>query len=139
MPLMENVKLTKVADYTTAATTAVNGTHVDMAGYEGVVFFASFGTAATNNTINAAQGATTSSFDDLEGTSVTSGASDEDVWIDIYKPTGRYVRPEIARGTSSTVETIWAMQYGPRKAPVDNNTTGTIAGEVHATPAEGTA
>lgn len=139
MPLMENVLLTKVSDPTTAATTAVNSTHVDMAGFEGVVFFSSFDTAGTNNTINVAQGATTSSFTDLEGTSVTAGASDEDVWVDVYKPTKRYLRAEFARGTSTALGDVWAMQYNPRKAPVDNTTSGTIAGEVHATPAEGAA
>lgn len=140
MALSENVKITKVADHSTAATSAVNSTYVDMAGFEGVMFVTSFGTAAANNTVNAAQCDTTGgTYADLEGTSVTSGTSDEDVWVDVYKPTDRYVRLEAARGTSSTLESIWAIQYGARKAPVDNTTSGTIAGELHATPDEGTA
>lgn len=140
MNLSSNVKITKVADHSTAATSAVNSTGVDMCGYEGVIFLTSFGTAAANNTLNAAQGADNSSdWEDLEGTSVASGTSDEDVWIDVYRPTDRYVRCEAARGTSSTLESIWAIQYGARKAPVDNTTSGTITGELHASPSEGTA
>jgi hypothetical protein len=136
------VKITKVKDHSTAATSAVNSDGVDMAGYEGVLFLTSFGTAASDNTCNLAQSddnGSSDDFTDLTGTSVTSGSSDEDVYLDIYRPQKRYVRLEAARGTSSTLESIWAIQYGPRSAPVDNTTSGTIVGEFHAEPAEGTA
>lgn len=141
MPQLSNdVKITKVADHTAAGTTAVNSTGVDMAGYEGVLFVTSFGTAAADNTVNAAQGLTSGgTYDDLLGTSVASGTSDEDVWIDVYRPIDRFVRLEAARGTSSTLESIWAIQYGGRVQPVDNTTSGTIIGEAHTSPAEGTA
>lgn len=140
MALLSNsIKITKVADHSTAATSAINSSSVDMSGYEGVLFVTSFGTAAANNTINAAQCDDDSTFLDLEGTSVTSGTSDEDVWVDVLNPVDRYVRCEVARGTSSTCESIWAIQYGARKQPVDNTTSGTIAGETHVGPDEGTA
>lgn len=141
--LSKSVKLIKVQDHTAAGTDAVNSTGVDMdqdGGYLGVMFMTSFGTAAANNTANLAQGADNSSdWVDLTGTSVTSGTSDEDVWLDVYKPTDRYVRMEIARGTSSTLESIWAILYEPRVCPVDNTTSGTIIGEGHVSPSEGTA
>lgn len=138
--LTNAVKITKVKDHSTAATSAVESDYVDMAGFEGVVFITSFGTAASGNTLLAAQdSASGGSYTDLEGTSVTSGTSDEDVWIDVYRPTKRYVRAEAARGTSSTLESIWAIQYGARVQPVDNTTSGTIAGEAHVSPAEGSA
>lgn len=137
--LSNKVKLTKVADHTTAATTAVNSSSVDMQGFEGVIFITSFGTANSGNTCNLAQSSDDSNFDDLTGSSVTSGSSDEDIWIDVYRPSDRYVRLEAVRGSSSTLESIWAIQYGARVQPVDNTTTGTIAGEAHVSPAEGTA
>lgn len=141
--LSSRIKVIKVKDHSTAATDAVNSDGVDMwqnGGYEGVMFLTSFGTAASGNTMNAAQGGDNSSdWQDLEGTSVSSGTSDEDVWLDIYRPTDRYVRAEIARGTSSTLESIWAILYGARSIPVDNTTSGTIVGEAHNSPAEGTA
>ncbi len=140
MNLSNAVKITKVADHTAAGTDAVTSTAVDMKGYGGVLFLTSFGTAAANNTLLASQDtASDGSFTDLEGTSVSSGTSDEDVWIDVYRPTKRYVRVEAARGTSSTLESIWALQYGGQRFPVDNTTSGTIVGEAHQTPAEGTA
>lgn len=143
--LSSRVKLIKVKDHTADGTSAVNGDGVDMdqnGGYAGVMFFTSFGTAATGNILNAAQSSDDGSADDytdLTGTAVSSGSSDEDVWLDIYKPTKRYVRPEVARGTSSTLESMWAILYEPRNMPVDNTTTGTINGEAHVSPAEGAA
>ena len=140
MNLFTDAKITKVTGYTAANTTAVNSASVDMSGYTSVTFVAVLGTAAANNTMNAAQGADDSSdWQDLEGTSVSSNTSDEVIVLEINRPTDRYVRAEIARGTSTTVESIIAIQRGARKMPVDNTTTGTITGEVHASPAEGTA
>lgn len=133
------VKLTKVEDHTAAGTTDVDSASVDMAGYEGVLFLTSFGTAATDNYISVQQSSDDSSFADLEGTKIGATASDEDVWADIYRPQERYLRVHVELGTSSTVESIWAIQYGPKSFPVDNTTTGTITGEAHVSPAEGTA
>lgn len=137
--LSGQVKLTKVKDHSTAATSAVDSDSVDMAGWEGVLFVTSFGTANADNTVNLAQSSDDSSFTDLEGTKVSSGSSDEDVWLDVYMPAERYVRLEAVRTASSTLESIWAIQYGPSKLPVDNTTSGTIIGEAHVSPAEGTA
>lgn len=140
MFLSDKIKITKVQDHTTAGTSAVNSDGVDMSNYRGVLFVSSFGTAAANNTANLAQGADNASdWQDLTGTSITSGSSDEDIWLDVYDPGDRYVRLEVARGTSSTLESIWAIQYDPRTVPVDNTTSGTIVGEAHNAPIEGTA
>lgn len=138
---MTGRKLTKVADHTTAGTTDVESSILDMAGYEGVVFFTSYGTAATNNILKVQQDDANASggMADLLGTGVASGSSDEDVWVEVYRPQKRYVRCIAVVDTSSTVESIWALQYGARELPVDNTTSGTIIGETHASPAEGTA
>ena len=139
--LSSKTKWTKCADYTTAATDDVNGTILDMSGYEGVMFFASFGTAAANNTLHAQQDTAVGggTMADLEGTSVGVGSSDEDVWLDVFRPQERYVRCVADRGTSTTLEFLIACQYNPREEPVDNTTAGTIHGEVHRSPAEGSA
>lgn len=139
-PISELLKFTKVSGHETANTTGINSTGIDMQGYYGVMFITSFGTAANNNTINAAQGDTLGgSYDDLEDTEVSSGTSDEDVWIDIPNPKDRYVRLEATRGTSTTLESVWAIQYGAfsRQAAL-NVVSGTIIGEIHIRPDEGT-
>lgn len=133
------VKLTKVEDHTAAGTTDVDSAGVDMAGYEGVLFLTSFGTPATDNYISAQQSTDNSSFADLAGTKVGADADTEDLWVDVYRPLERYVRVHVELGTSSTVESIWAIQYGGRKQAEDNVTDGTIMGEAHVSVAEGTA
>lgn len=136
------VKAVKVQDHTTAATSAVTSDAVNMAGYEGVTFLSSFGTAAADNTIKLQQSSDNGDadgFSDIEGTSVSSGTTDEDVWVEVYRPTKQYVRAVFARGTSSTLESVWAFQWGARQEPVSNVVSGTIIGERSASPAEGTA
>lgn len=145
--LTQNVKITKVADHTAAGTTDVTGASVDMAedgGYDGVVFMTSFGTAAADNLLKAQQSSDDGSaddFGDLEGTGVVSGASpsNEDVVLDIQRPTKRYVRPVAVVDTSSTVESIWAIRYRSREVPLTNSVSGTLICEQHSSPAEGTA
>ncbi len=142
-PLSTSTKLIKVKDHSGAATSDVDSDGVDTAGYTGVMFFTSFGTAAADNIINAQQSSDNGvgdSFGDLAGSAVgLTGASDEDQWVDIYRPQKRYVRCHVERATSTTVESIWALLYGPVVQPVDNVTSGTIVGETHYSPAEGTA
>lgn len=140
--LSDQVKLLKIQDHTTAATSAVTSDTVDTAGYDSVLFITSFGTAASGNTIKLQQSsddAATDAYSDLEGTSVSSGTSDEDVWIDIHRPGKRYLKLVAARGTSSTLESMWAILYNARALPVDNTISGTITGEQTQSPAEGTA
>lgn len=140
MNLSKNAKFTKLADHTTAGTDNVVSTILDMQGFDGVVFLTSFGTANAGNYIYVDTGTDASLTDaaNLAGSKVTSGSSDEDVVLDIYKPLERYLRVTAVRGSSSTLESIWAVQYGPRKAPVSNSTSGTIIAETHISPAEGT-
>jgi len=112
-----------------------------MAGYRGVLFFSSYGTAAANNLPHAecsSDDGSSDTFADLTGTEVGVSTSDEDVWLDIIQPPEQYVRTVWARGTSSTLGDIWALQYGARSLVVDNTTAGTIHGEAHVAPAEGT-
>jgi len=137
------VKLLKVQDHTAAGTSTVTSSAIDMLGYTGVLVLSSFGTAASGNTVKLQQSSDDGSADDysdLTGTSVTSGTSDEDVWVDLYRPQKRYIKAVFARGTSSTLESVWAILYGPLSAPVSfNNTSGTIVGEAHVEESEGTA
>lgn len=139
--LLSRVVLKKVKDHSAAATTDVESDIVDTAGYEGVVFFTSLGTANATNLIKVQQSATNATNDmtDLTGTSVTSGSSDEDVIVEVNKPTDRYVRAVVKRGASSTCESIWAALYGKGGVQSSNSVTGTQVAEIHASPAEGTA
>lgn len=140
--LSEQIKFLKVKDHSAAATSAVTSDAIDTQGYGGVCLLTSFGTAAADNTVKVQYSdddAVTDAYSDVVGTSVASGTSDEDVYVDVKRPAKRYVKFVAARGTSSTLETMWALLYNPTSLPVDNTTSGTITGEAHVQPAEGTA
>ena len=124
--ISDNVKITKVKDHSTAGTSTVESDEIDMLGYDGVLFVTSFGTPATNNIATVEHGAVSGTV----AASValkTSGSSDEEVLVDVQHPIFRYVRLSVARGTSSTLESIYAIQYKGRSLPEDNSVTGTIA------------
>lgn len=141
--ISKNCKIVLAKAAQTAATSAVNSDIIDMQGFEGVIFLTRFGTAAADNSVKIQSGANSSLTDaaDLEDTSVVSGAdpSNEAVYVDVYKPQERYVRLVASRGTSSTLGEIWAIKYGARKLPQTHAVSGTLTGETHVSPDEGTA
>jgi len=148
MNLSENVEVSTAVTPTAGAAgqTAINGTTLDMSGYEGVLILVRMGaiTAGGAQSINAAQGAESDLSDaaDLEGTKITIADDDDDqiFMIDLYRPTERYVRLEVARATQdSVVASAEYIQYSPRKAPIDNNVADASTVELHVSPAEGTA
>lgn len=139
---LSGMKFVKVKDHSAASTAAVTSSIVDVAGYKGVVFFTSFGTADATNTIKVQQNTAneTTGMADLAGSSVSSGTTDEDVIIQIHQPEERYLQVVAARGASSTLESIWACLYGGVAVGASGNTlAGTQIAEAYSTPAEGTA
>ena len=142
--LIKNCKITRVANASAAGTSAINSSSVDMTGFDGVLFIVAFGAIVSGavTSINAAQSADDSSFADLEGSSVSVADTDDNkgVPLDIFKPGDRYVRCEVAKATqNSTVDGIFAIQYQAKDRPTTQDTTTMLAGELHVSPAEGTA
>ena len=146
MNLSKNTKLTRVSNAVAAGTTDINGSVIDMQNWEGVMFIVLFGaiTAGAVTSIKAQQGTQSDLSDaaDLEGTSVSVADDDDNkaFYLDIYRPGERYVRPVVDRGTqNAVVDGIVAIQYGPRKGPSTHDSTTVGGGELHVSPAEGTA
>jgi hypothetical protein len=135
-----SVKIGSVAS-TAAGTSTINGPTIDMKGFDSVLFFAMFATPAANNTLKASQDtvSTMATEQDLAGSSVVHGATDGLVWLEIYRPSKRYIRCKALRGTSTVLGEIYALQYNASAEPVVNVLTGTINGKVLVSPAEGTA
>lgn len=125
--LTDHVKITKVADHTAAGTTTIESSSIDMLGFDGVVFLTSYGTAAANNTATVEHSDASGSGFAATVALKTSGTSDEDVAVDVQVPQKRYVRLSAARGTSSTLESVWAIQYRGRSVPQTFAVTGTSA------------
>lgn len=139
--LLENIKIIKTFDEVTAATSAANGTTIDTAGAEGVIFVTIFGTPAANNGVKVQQDSASGmgTAADLLGSQVLSDGTETTVAVQVHKPRERYVRPVAVRGTSTTVPGGIAIVYGLRTCPYDNDAQTDVAAEVHVSPAEGTA
>lgn len=146
MNLGKNTKTTVVSNAVAAGLTAIDPTAVDMQNYESVMFIVTFGaiTASAVTSVKAQQSSDNGSSDafaDLAGTAQTVADTDDNLAfiIDIVRPGERYVKPYVSRGTANAVvESIIAIQYGARKAPVTQG--ATIGGiETHVSPSEGTA
>lgn len=147
MQLSKEVKITQAITATdgAAGTTAINGATLDMSGWEGVLMVVNMGaiTASAVTSINAAQSAASNFAGDADllgsGQSIADDDDENTYYIDVYKPSDRYVRLEVARATANAVvSSATYIQYGPRTKP--NATHGSaVAGESHVSPAEGTA
>lgn len=144
-PLNAEIKLVKVQDVTTAGTSTISADSVDLSadgGWDGVFLFASFGTAAADNLLHVEQSsddADADAFADLLGSQVSAGGnSNEDQWVDIFRPLEKFIRVVADRGTSTTIGDIWAILYRGRSKPFSNITVGTINGIALVSPAEGT-
>lgn len=139
MNISKETKIVKVLGPTATGTTTINTSVVDMQGYDGVIFLGSIGTAAANNGMKAQQGAQSNLSDaaDLAG-SLAGGASATDLLVEVTKPQKRYVRAAVVRGTTTTIDCVWAILYRGVKQPVDNSGAA-VAQKLLVSPSEGTA
>jgi hypothetical protein len=148
MELLKNAKISSAITPTAGAagTTAINGSVLDMANYEGVLIMVRMGaiTATAVTSLKVQQGAASNMSDaaDLVGTGITVADDDDEQLfaINVLRPRERYVRLVVSRGTANAVvSSAEYIQYGPRKGPINNNVTDLVTVEAHVSPAEGTA
>lgn len=120
----------------------INGTALDMLGYEGVVFLLVAGKGEVANVTIKAQQDTVVGMGtaaDLTGTSVTIATavgSDSFGFLEVRKPLERFVRCVVGAPniTTPALITVVAVRYGKNWLPETNTD-----GEVHNSPVEGTA
>lgn len=131
-------------DGTAAGTTSVNGSSVNMTGFESVRFVALLGTlTSTQVTELKAQGSNdNSTWTDLANTHTgpaADGDSGKTLILDLFRPQYTYVRPVLVRGTANAVlQGIIADLYLAHWEPVTADTSNS-ATNVQAYPAAGTA
>jgi len=135
--LSDNIKITVEAP-TAAGTSAINSTALDMAGFDGVLWVVRLGTPAANNNIRAQQDIVVGmgGAADLAGTLVNSATNNVHA-LDLQKPAEQFVRCQVTRGTSTTIDQVIAIQYKARSLPVAQAAAITL--EQWSSPAEGTA
>ena len=136
------ISIAVAASARAAGQTAINGAALDMQGYEGAVAIIEMGTIAATavTSIKWQQSDTSADFSDLEGTGIAIAADDDDeIFVsELYKPTKRYVRAVVERGTANAaLRAATYVQYKARTAPVVQGTG--VTSEVNVGPAEGTA
>jgi hypothetical protein len=134
--LSEGIKVT-VSAPTATGTSAISGAILDMAGYDAVMWIARLGSPAANNNLRAQQDTDPAggTMADLAGTLVTH-ATNNVLMLDLQRPLERFVRCQITRGTSTTIDTLVAIQYRARQRPTVQPTSVL---EQFASPLEGTA
>ena len=150
--LLDGVKVTRVMNAVAAGTTVQNSAGVDMLGFQGVVFVASFGALTANQVTSiqaqhadamAANGLLTTPGN-LTGTLVgplADNASNKCLMLDINRPTKRYVGCTVNRATANAViDGVIAIQYGADYKPTTQDaTTFPVASEIHVSEDTGTA
>lgn len=124
-------KATRVSNAVAAGTTDINTTVLDMQGFESVEWVASFGalTATQVTLIKAQQGDLSDGSDaaDITG-AATAALADADsnkcLRLEIVRPTKRYVRCVVDRGTANAVvDGVVAVQHHAHKQPVSDDST----------------
>lgn len=136
--LAHNCKIVRCSNAVAAGTTTVNGTGVDTAGYEGVLFVLQLGAlTATNVTTLKAQGSSddgsADAYADMAGASAVAADTESGkiLYLDVADPREKWVRPVVTRATANAViESIIAILYGPKSMPTAQNATGTSGGTV---------
>ncbi len=145
----KDFKVTRVQNAAAAGTTNLDGTTLDMQGYDGVMFIYGVGTlTATQATkLKAGGGAASNGSDkaDLAGTGTPQGANFADgdgtklAVLEVFRPVHRYVTPTLVRGTANAVVDFGiAIQFKGSKTPVVNGST-VVATVLAVSPAAGTA
>jgi len=128
MSLLNEVKITRVANAAAAAQTEVLSSVLDMQGYDGVMFVALLGdiTATSVLTLTAKGNTASSTSSPTPVTQVataafTAGASDADnkvLVVDVFDPELRYVFASLTRTTANAVvDGIIAIQYTAELRP----------------------
>ena len=143
--LMDEVKLVNCITVTAGAagTSAINGTPIDLAGYDGVCFIFKFGPivagAVTAIKVQEDTVVGMGSAADVAGTGQTVADTDDDTYkvCDIKRPLKQFLRPVVSRGTQAATVTCDALLYRPRTRPPTQP--AGVAVEKFQTPAEGTA
>jgi hypothetical protein len=122
--LGEDINITRVADDTTAGTSEVVSTYVDLQGWDGVVFFGTIATAATGNFLYVRQSTASdgsSGVSHLSGTRSIATSDGQLAQTCVHEPRqglGRYAAASFIRGTSTALGEIFALRYRAKKGPV---------------------
>ena|SRR3990172_155843 len=134
--LSKLIEIAKIADAETSAGTEVTSDSVDLANYQGGIFFCTIATANAGNYLALDQGTTSSPTEAIASSGVVATVNGQVVCVTLHKPLQRYARASVIRaGANTAVGQIYCIRYGNRKPPL-------TPGDVHTllvSPAAGAA
>jgi len=138
MNVTHQVSIQRCKSAQPAAPTPITGDTVDLKGFDSVLFLILWGSIRAGGVQGVkVQGSDNdSNWNDLEGTSISvSDESDHKItYLELAKPTYRYVRAVVSRAVqSSAVDGIVALLTGPKTAPVPHEGS-TVSGAKPDTP-----
>ena len=120
----------------TGATTVLNGTIVDMDGFNSVLFIAFATATSTAQHLHMEMGTDTATMEDATGTAVVHAL--DTLYLDVYRPAKRYVRGVFtASGASSVYRSLVTIQYNAIVQPT--TTPASTTGKRVYSPGSGTA
>lgn len=112
--LLYNVRSDNIYTGATAGTSAKNSSFTDTQGADGLYVLARMSVSGTGgNTFTLAQASATSQSPTSLGSTTQTGKLT--VRIDAWRPSKRYVRVAVARGTAAAIGDIWAIRYNLRR------------------------
>ncbi len=144
--LSTNTQTQRVINATAAGTSTITSTAIDMQGFDRLSIIALFGTltSTTVTSIKLQQSdddGASDAYDDLAGSALSIPDTDSNKMLqsDLIRPTKRYVKVVVTRGTANAViDGVVVIKHGAMKVPTSKHSTmsGT---EINNAPAEGTA
>jgi len=126
------VKVVRHSNAVSAGTSTITPSgSIDLANADGVQFLVAFGTitgsAVTSIKLQqSSDNGSTDDFSDIAGSSISvpDTASNKVFVVDHFKPTKRYVKVIVSRGTQNAVlDGIFAVVYGTRNQPITADST----------------
>lgn len=131
MNLLKNVKVDQILGYYAAGTTARTSDIIDMAGYDGVLFVAGFGTLIENGTLNVQvlqnDSNTTVGMAAVSGTAAhtvtaaNAALTKSAIVVDVYKPQERYLEVTVTPAVQNAVILgVTAIRYKGKMGPDAN-------------------
>lgn len=145
--LIKNVRVDRIMNAVAAGTSDQTSSAVNLAGFDGVMFVALFGTLTSTQvtSIKAQQSSddgSTDAYSDIEGsasTALADGDGNKMLILDIYRPGKQYLKLVVDRGTANAViDGVIAIPYHAESKPVTQGST-VSSSEALVEPAEGTA
>jgi hypothetical protein len=122
--LLEDIDISRVAALTTAGTTEIISSYVDMQGWDGAIFFTDIATANAGNFAYIRQSLVSdgsSSVVHLSGTRSIAASNGQTVRTTVHEPRnglGRFVAVAVIRaGASTALGEIWCIRYKTKRGP----------------------